>query len=177
MTAPVGGPATDDRARAWYEAYGAEVYRFLRFHCASADEAEDLTAEVFFRVFRAQDRFDPARAEAKVWIFGIARNALRDQRRRAKVRRHVPIGALRDLECPAPSPEERLIAEERALRLAAAMARLPEADRELLALRYGSDMSSAEIGEVLGLKDAAVRTRLWRAVGRLRDMLESETSA
>jgi RNA polymerase sigma-70 factor (ECF subfamily) len=174
MTALAGVNSADDRYRAWYEAHGGAIYRYVRFHVGSADEAEDLMADVFFRVFEARDRYDPARADAVVWIFGIARNVLRDHQRRQAVRKHVSIGDLRDLICSAPSPEERLMQEERSARLLAATAQLPAAERELLALKYSSDMSGAEIGQVLGIKEAAVRTRLWRVLGRLRTLLDVE---
>ena len=49
----------DVPCRDWYEAHGTAVYGYLRFHLASADEAEDLTADVFLRAVRAADRFDP----------------------------------------------------------------------------------------------------------------------
>lgn len=168
------GTLAHDRCRVWYETYGAAVYRYLRFHVDSADTAEDLAADVFLRAFEAAERWDPERAEARVWLFGIARNLLRDHRRRTRVRRHVAIGEFRDLVCDAPSAEERLLAEERAAGLLAAVAQLAEGERELLALRYGSGMSAAEIAEVLGVREAAVRTRIWRAMGRLRHLLERE---
>lgn len=158
----------------WYGAYGTGVYRFLRFHTDSADTAEDLAAETFMRVFEAMDRFDPARAEARVWIFGIARNVLRDHFRRAKVRNHVSIGATRDLAADAPSPEERLLREEQQAKLLDGVRQLGERDRELIGLRYGSELSMAEIGDVLGVRESAVRTRLWRALERLRSVLGAE---
>lgn len=173
VTAP-GGTAAADRCRLWYEAHGAAVYRYLRFHVESADVAEDLAADVFLRAFEAAERYDPAKADVHVWLVGIARNALRDHRRRQAVRRHVALGDLRDLRCDAPSPEERLLQEERAAALLAATRQLSEREQELLALRYGSEMSTAEIGAVLGIREAAVRTRLWRAVERLRELLVVE---
>jgi RNA polymerase sigma-70 factor (ECF subfamily) len=169
--------AAEARFESWYASYGPQIYRFLRFHTGSADEAEDLAAEVFFRAFRAQDRYDPARADACVWLFGIARNALRDHHRRVRVRRHLPIGTMRDLQVDAPSPEERLLAEERAARLTEAVRLLAPAEQELIALRYGSEMTTAQMSEVLGVREAVLRTRLWRAMGRLRALLAAEASA
>ena len=91
-----------DRCRAWYEAHGQAVYGYLRFHLASADEAEDLTADVFLRAVAAADRFDPARGTARAWLLRIARNALHDHRRRERHRRHVPLAALYDLRSDDP---------------------------------------------------------------------------
>jgi RNA polymerase sigma-70 factor, ECF subfamily len=156
---------------AWYEAYGTSLYGFLRFHLPSADLAEDLTAEVFFRAVRAFDRFDPERGPAKAWLFRIAQNALRDYQRQAARRRSVSLSALRDLQSAAPSPEERLLWEEETSLLLQAVAGLPSKDGEVVSLYYGSGLSIPEVSELLGLSVSATRTRLWRALRRLRKAL------
>ena len=157
--------------RGWYQAYGAPLYSYLRFHLPSADLAEDLTAEVFLRALKAYDRFDPSSGSPRPWLFRIAQNALRDYHRQAKRREMLTMAAMRDLECDAPSPEERLLWEEEVAGLLAGMSELPVKDREVIGLCYGSELSIAEAGEILGLSDGATRTRLWRAVGRLRKIL------
>jgi RNA polymerase sigma factor (sigma-70 family) len=78
---------------------------------------------------------------------------------------------MRDLECEAPSPEERILWEEEVARLMSGLEELSPADREVIGLCYGSELSMAEAGETLGLSAAATRTRLWRALGRLRKVL------
>ena len=159
------------RCRAWYEEHGCTIYSFLRFQVDSADTADDLTAEVFLRAVRSADRFDPARGEARSWLFRIAQNVLRDHGRRERRRRQVSLSDYRDLRSDAPSPEERVLWQEEVGRLLAALGELSEGDRRLVSLRYGSGLSSAEAAEVLGIREAAVRTRLWRALGRLRKVL------
>ena len=167
------GAAPDSACRAWYEAHGRAVYSYLRFHLSSADEAEDLTADVFLRAVRAEARFDPARASARTWLLRIARNALLDHVRRERGRQEVPLGALRDLRSDDPSPEERLLWEEEVGRLLSAVAGLGARDREIIGLRYGSGLDTCEVAEILGVAAAAARTRLWRALARLRDVLGS----
>jgi len=157
--------------RGWYEAYGGPLYSYLRFHLSSPDLAEDLTAEVFLRALRSFDRFDPAAGSPRGWLFRIAQNALRDHQRQAHRRQLLSISEMRDLRCQAPSPEERLLWEEEVAGLLAAMAGLSANDRQVIGLCYGSELSTAEAGEVLGLSDTATRTRLWRALGRLRKVL------
>jgi RNA polymerase sigma-70 factor (ECF subfamily) len=159
-------------AQYWYETYGRAVYSYVRFHLPSADAAEDVTSDTFLKVFRAADQFDAARGQPRTWIFRIAQNTLRDHLRRSRVRRHVPIGSMRDLATDAPSPEERLLWEEQVARLLGAVAGLREADREIISLRYGSGMDTAAVADVLGLRESAVRTRLWRALSRLRRSME-----
>jgi RNA polymerase sigma factor (sigma-70 family) len=91
--------------------------------------------------------------------------------RRAKRRRSLPIASFRDLAVDAPSPEERLLREERVASLLAAVSTLSPADQELIGLRYGSDLDFAAIGATLGVSEGTVRTRLWRALGRLRKVI------
>jgi RNA polymerase sigma-70 factor (ECF subfamily) len=79
---------------------------------------------------------------------------------------------MRDLASDTPSPEERLLWEEQVARLLDAVAELGPRDREIIGLRYGSGMETTEIADVLGIREPAVRTRLWRALARLREVME-----
>jgi len=168
-------PATaEERCRVWYSAHGQAVYSYVRFHVGSADVAEDITADTFLKVFRAADRYDPTRGEARVWVFGIARNTLRDHLRRDRVRRHTSLGAMRDLAVDAPSPEERLLWEEQVGRLLLAVNELSANDREIVGLRYGSELDNSAIAAVLGIGESGVRTRLWRALSRLRAIMDCQ---
>jgi RNA polymerase sigma-70 factor, ECF subfamily len=157
--------------RGWYEAYGDPLYSYLRFHLASPDLAEDLTSEVFLRAFRSFDRFDASAGSPRAWLFRIAQNALRDHLRQSKRRQTVPMTAMWDLESPAPSPEERLLWEEEVAGLLSAVNELSGKDREVISLCYGSELSIADASEILGLTDTATRTRLWRALRRLRKIV------
>lgn len=169
----VGGTKAGD----WYARYGQAVYSYVRFHLPSADAAEDVTADTFLKVFRAAEQYDPAKAQPQTWIFRIAQNTLRDHLRRSRVRRHVSLGAMRDLVSEAPSAEERLLWEEQVGRLLEAVSTLGESDREIIGLRYGSGMDTAQVAELLGMKESAVRTRLWRALARLRRVLDADEEA
>lgn len=167
------GPWADPRWREWYEGHSSDVYSYIRFHIDSPETAEDLAAETFLRAFRAADRFDPERATAHTWILAIARNVVRDHLRRVRRHRQIPLGRVDDLVSDAPSPEDRLLREEEVRRMLRAMRGLRRRDRDMLSLRYGAGLASAEIGAVLGLSATAVRTRLWRALERLRAALET----
>jgi RNA polymerase sigma-70 factor (ECF subfamily) len=163
--------AAEAVCRDWYESYGELIYSYLRFHLPSPDLAEDLTAEVFLRALKAYRRFDHSSASPRPWLFRIAQNALRDHHRQAKRRQLLSMGAMRDLQYDAPSPEERLLWEEEVAGLLAGMEELPVKDRNIIGLCYGSELSIAEAGEILGLSEGATRTRLWRALARLRRIL------
>lgn len=173
MTVPPAPPSSaGELCREWYQAHGAAVYGYFRFHVPEIEAAEDLTAETFLKLVRSAGRFDPAQASPRTWILAIARNVLRDWGRRQRLRHYVPLGNLHDLVSEAPSPEERLLGEEEVGRLLDAVATLPAADRELIGLRYGSGLDTGEVAALLGITEGSVRTRLWRALGRLRGMLK-----
>lgn len=167
------GAEAEAACREWYERHGTAVYSYFRFHVPQVDVAEDLTAETFLKLVRAARQFDQQKGSARAWILTIARNVLADWRRRARLRQYVSLGTMHDLVCDAPSPEERLLREEAVGRLLDAVAALSEADRELIGLRYGSELDTAEIAQTLGISEGSVRTRLWRALGRLRGVLGS----
>ncbi len=160
--------------RSWYETHGKAVYSYVRFHLPSADAAEDVTADTFLKAFRAAERYDEAKGNPRTWLFRIAQNTVRDHQRRTRLRNHVAIGSMRDLALDAPSPEERLLWEEQVALLLAAVSELGERDREIISLRYGSGLDTAEVAEILGVREAAVRTRLWRALDRLRVILAED---
>jgi RNA polymerase sigma-70 factor (ECF subfamily) len=174
LTPPLISAPPSTSCQKWWDDYGEAVYAYVRFHVSSADEAEDVTAETFFKVFQAEGRFDPSRGDARVWIFRIAQNTLRDFQRRAKVRRHVSLTAMHDLAADAPSPEERLLWEEQVARLLVAMEDLSGTDRQVISLRYGSGLDTAAVAEILGVRESVARTRLWRALVRLRKVLGEE---
>lgn len=171
-SSPRSTTALEERCRAWYRDHGAAVYGYFRFHVPSIDVAEDLTAETFLKLVRSAGRYDPARGSARAWILAVARNVLRDWARRGRLRQYIALGNLHDVEWEAPSPEERLLREEEIGRLLDAVAALRPADRELIGLRYGSGLDGAEVAEILGVSEGSVRTRLWRALGRLRAALQ-----
>ncbi|MGH7537289.1 MAG: RNA polymerase sigma factor [Gemmatimonadales bacterium] len=164
--------AADPRWREWYEAHGAAVYGFIRFHLPSPDDAEDLAADTFLKAFRSAGQFDSRKAGVRTWLFSIARNAVRDHRRRSRLRQHLPLASQRDLVSEHPSPEERLLWAEHVRRVLEALERLSDGDREIIGLRYGSELDPAEVAAALGIGEATARTRLWRAVERLRRALE-----
>jgi RNA polymerase sigma-70 factor (ECF subfamily) len=174
LPAPLGSAlpgATESLCREWYEAYGRAVYNYFRFHVPLPDVAEDLTAETFLKVVRAAERFDRRRGTPKAWILTVARNTLGDWRRRMRLRQYVALGTMHDLVYDAPSPEERLLREEEIGRLLDAVATLGDGDRELIGLRYGGGLDTAEVAQLLGISEGSVRTRLWRVLRRLREVL------
>ncbi|MDT8341818.1 MAG: sigma-70 family RNA polymerase sigma factor [Longimicrobiales bacterium] len=162
----------------WFDAHRSAVYRFVRFRVATREAAEDVTSEVFLKALRSLDRFDERRASPRTWLMRIARNAVTDHLRRLRRRGslHVSLDRVPDLVADVPSPDERLLREERIQALLNASARLGKRDQEVLALRYGSGLENPEIAEALGISPNAAAVRLHRALARLRAELDEHTT-
>jgi RNA polymerase sigma-70 factor (ECF subfamily) len=156
-----------------YDEHVWEVYGYLGYRLESRQEAEDLTQETFERALRSWQKFDPEKASLRTWLLTIARNLLIDRHRRRGPMRGEPIPEDVDRDPRfgvAPGPEAALGLTPD---LEAALASLGDRQRELIALRFGGDLSGAEIAELTGLTVANVQQILSRTLRRLQAELES----
>ncbi len=142
------------------------LYAFVAYRIGDGPDAEDVTSDVVERALRYRDTYDPARGSPIGWLIGIARRALAERARAA------PGAGMEAEDLPGPADVEHETLTR--LTVAGALARLPEADRELLALRYGADLTARQIAELLGKRTNAVEVALHRALERLRPLLEPE---
>jgi RNA polymerase sigma-70 factor (ECF subfamily) len=139
-------------------------------------EARDVAQEAFLRAFRALQKFD-ARQPFKPWMFRIttnlALNSLRSSKRRLAIAERAELEAARTP--PARStPEHITEASDEARRVWQAVASLSQGDRELLYLRYFLDSSEQELALAIGRPPGTVKSRLHRALGRLRRVIERD---
>ena len=141
------------------------VYAYVAYRVGDGAEAEDVTSETFERALRYRDSYDPKRGEPVAWLIGIARRCIENARLRPG-----------SLEHPEEMADTLDLESETLTRLTVteAVGRLDERDRELIALRYGSDLSARQIGELLELRTNAVEVALHRALARLRTYLEGQ---
>jgi RNA polymerase sigma-70 factor (ECF subfamily) len=140
-------------------------------HLGDRASAEDVTQEVFLRIWRNAHRFDPERGRAEAWIATIARNAARDALRR---RGSAPVDELADAVDPAADPVREVTDASQALQLQAAVASLAPGSREVIELAYWHGLSQGEIAERLGLPLGTVKTRTRRGLALLAEALEGE---
>jgi RNA polymerase sigma factor (sigma-70 family) len=150
------------------------VYGFFGYRLSSREEAEDLTQLTFERALRAWHRFDERRASARTWLLAIARNLLVDHYRSASSARHdaIPEGEAGEASLGQVEPEERGLGLSPELE--AALSRLGQRERELVALRFGGDLTGPEIAELTGLSLANVQQILSRSLRKLRADLEGQ---
>jgi RNA polymerase sigma-70 factor, ECF subfamily len=154
-----------------YRNHVSAVYALFAYY-VSHDVAEDLTAATFERVVRNWSRFDPSRSSQRTWIFAIARNLLTDYFRRRSFRGGPSLDEhpeLAERTAAIDDPVERQVTMET---LKSWLGHLKPREREVVALRYGADLSTAEIARTLGVSEANVLQICSRALRRLREKLE-----
>jgi RNA polymerase sigma-70 factor (ECF subfamily) len=145
------------------------VYSYVAYQLGDGPEAEDVTSEVFERALRYRSSYDDSRGGPLPWLLGIARRCVSD----ALTRRppHADVAAVEQA-----SGEDLEGDAVRRVAIIAALERLDERGRELIAMRYGADLSARQIGEVLGMKTNAVEVALHRTLARLRAEFEAPPS-
>jgi RNA polymerase sigma-70 factor (ECF subfamily) len=144
------------------------VYAYVAYRVGNRADAEDITSEAFERALRYRRSFDSRKGAPIGWLLGIARNCVYDAQLR-------PRPQPTDEDPPAAEGfEDAVVAKAE---LAAALEMLDARDRELIALRYGSDLTAREIAKLLDMRTNAVEVALTRARSRLAAVLDAGTSA
>jgi RNA polymerase sigma-70 factor (ECF subfamily) len=144
----------------------------------NAADAEEAAQDAFVKAWRALRRFDRSRP-FRPWLLAIVANEARNRRRAAGRREALVLraaaspGGSADGAC-AGSPELALLVAERHGALVAALERLDERDRQVIACRYLLELTEAETAAALGCREGTVKSRLSRALERLRAQAGSE---
>ena len=143
------------------------VYAYAAYRLGDGPDAEDVTSETFERALRYRKSYDPRKGEPVAWLLGIAKRVVDGGWSTTEY-------ATEDLESVDTTDlEEETI---RRLTIARAVGALDERDRELIALRYGADLTARQIAELLGARTNAIEVALHRALGRLRTILGVDDS-
>lgn len=155
--------------------YQEIAFRVAYLIAGDAHDAEDIAQDAFVKAYAALARF---RAEApfRPWLLQIVANEARNRRRSAGRRAHLALRAAEEQRNAAsgdaaPSPETAALADEQRRLLLDALDSLRDEDRQAIAYRYFLDLSEAEMAEALGCARGTVKSRLSRALGRLREQL------
>lgn len=153
-----------------YRALSGPLLAFLRTQTRGLHDAEDLLGQVFLEAMHGMARFEGDAAGFRSWLFRIGRDRAVDLARRRARRIEEPIDAAPDAAA-ADDPEADVLARLERVRLWDAVGRLPAAQREVIALRLGSGLSSSEIAEVVGKDLNAVKALQHRALAGLARLL------
>jgi RNA polymerase sigma-70 factor (ECF subfamily) len=144
------------------------VHAYVAYYLGPGADADDVTSETIERALRYRDSYDPRKGAPVTWLIAIARRCIA-----AHLAASAPVDAISTADDEL-SPEDLETAAIARVTVRAAVAALPQRDRELVALRYGADLTARQIGDLLGMKQNAVEVALHRLHERLRLQLGVE---
>jgi RNA polymerase sigma-70 factor (ECF subfamily) len=158
-----------EELRELYRRYAGELFGFACNALGDRELAEEIVQDVFARLWRHAEDYDPSKASVRTWLYAIARNRIVDARRRASVRPGLALG-----EEEKPSEELDRELEQAVLRwqVAAALSRLSPEHREVIRLAHWSGLSLREIAERKGIPLGTAKSRAYYALQTLRLILD-----
>jgi len=156
------------------------AFRTAYVIAGNATDAEEATQDAFVKAFRALDRFRPG-APFRPWLLSIVANEARNRRRSAGRREQLVLRAAAESRpggaAPSPEAAQALAEAERRRELLAAVNELREEERLVVTCRYFLDLSEAETAAALGVRAGTVKSRLSRALDKLRATLGEQARA
>ena len=149
-----------------YTEYSGKVMGYIRARVRNKADAEDIMSEVFEKILRKADGFDPEKASLNTWIFTITRNTVIDHFRRSRPSEELDENLSDDTEI-----DENLLQTENLSELAAALRSLPQQLMDIVVLRYYDGKPLTEIAQIMNLSYGAVKLRHQNAIMLLREAL------
>ncbi len=159
---------------ALYDRCFTRVYNYIRYRIDETAAVEDLTAQVFEQVLSSIGRYAAEQAPFEAWLFGIVRHVVGRALRRSRFSAWLPWEAYQRHPAPGPLPEEIAVQRDLRARLGQALLQLPDRQRDLLGLKFAAGLNNRQIAALSGLSEQNVGVILYRAIGRLRELLQGE---
>ena len=160
-----------------YERYVKRIYNYIYYRTGSAQDAEDLTARVFFRAMGHIESYTDRGVPFQAWLYRIAHNLTANWHRDQGRRKIVSLEDYIASELIGDAPDRAVEDQEEIDRLRAVVRRLPEERQQLLTLKFVDGMSNAEIGAIMERTEGAIKSLYHRTLMALREELQSEPSA
>lgn len=155
-----------------YERYVNRIYNYIYYRTGSSLDAEDLTERVFFRALRHIHNYSDRGAPFSAWLYRIAHNLVANWHRDNSRRKEIPLDDGPPMHRDGEHPEHELLVSEERDRLLVVVRRLPAERQQLLILKFVEHMSNAEIGQIMGRTEGAIKSLYHRTLLSLRDDLE-----
>ncbi len=154
-----------------YRDYYNKVFAYTLNRTRSREDAEDLTSEIFIKVYNKLESFDEKKAQLSTWIYQIAKHSVIDYYRRYKLSEELPEEIVDEDEI-----DQDLLNEEALSELASALQKLPDEQRDIIINRYYYGRTLQEIAEMMSLSYGVTKLRHKEALFRLRTELSRSDS-
>jgi RNA polymerase sigma-70 factor (ECF subfamily) len=155
-----------------YERYVERIYNYIFYRTGSTYDAEDLTERVFVRALRHIGNYRHRGLPFSAWLYRIAHNLVANWHRDNSRRKEVPLDDGMITPQHGEQPEQELLHSEEKDHLLVVIRQLPSERQQLLILKFVEHMSNAEIGQVMGRTEGAVKSLYHRTLMTIRDELK-----
>lgn len=156
-----------------YERYVGRIYNYIYYRTGNSNDAEDLTARVFYRAINHIGNYKNLGVPFSAWLYRIAHNLVANWHRDRSRRKEVPLEDSPDLHSRTDIPEVAVELLQERQKLLQAIKCLPADRQELILLKIIDRFSNAEIGMITGKSEGAVKSLYHRTLLSLRDILEA----
>lgn len=160
-----------------YDHYFPKVYNYVRYRVRDLDIADEITSLVFERVLAGIGAYHPQKAPFGAWLFAIARNAVQDHHRSQGRHPWFPLDLFATHPSTEPLPEDAVEQMDAREKLLQAVSQLAMREQDLIALKFASGMENREIARVVGLSESNVGVIIYRALRRLRNLLNGKENS
>lgn len=158
-----------------YERYLTKIYNYIYYRTGNAQDAEDLTAKVFFRAMSHIQHYEDKGVPFQAWLYRIAHNLVANFHRDQGRRKIIPLDDYVAQSLKLDAPDKQAEANEEQEQLLAAIRRLPQERQELILLKFIEQKSNAEIGDMMSRTEGAIKSLYHRTLLALRDELAQTT--
>ena len=154
-----------------YERYIDRIFNYVYYRTGNTHDAEDLTARVFQRAMNHIHNYTDRGVPFSAWLYRIAHNLVANWHRDRSRRQEIPLNELPVLPSREDRPETTLVRSQEQDSLLRLIRQLPPERQTLLILKFVENMSNAEIGQIMGRSEGAVKSLYHRTLLALRDEL------
>ena len=150
-----------------YTQYKDKVFGYVKNHVNSVEDAEDITSDIFVKIYSKLDTYDESKASLSTWIYSMTSNTVIDYYRTNHIHTEIP----EDLSDEKSSIEDEVLNNESLELLADALSKLPQEQMDIIVLRYYKGLTLQEVATQMNLSYGVTKLRHREALGRLKDML------
>ncbi|MFZ5911584.1 MAG: RNA polymerase sigma factor [Chloroflexota bacterium] len=154
-----------------YQRYIDRIFNYVYYRTGNTHDAEDLTARVFQRAMNHIHNYTDRGVPFSAWLYRIAHNLVANWHRDRSRKQEIPLDDLPVLPARGDHPETHLVHTEEQEALLRLIRKLPPERQHLLILKFVEDLSNAEIGQVMGRSEGAVKSLYHRTLLALRDQI------
>ena len=157
-----------------YERYVDRIYNYIYYRTGNQHDAEDLASRVFYRALRHIGNYQDRGLPFSAWLYRIAHNLVANWHRDNSRKREIPLDESFSLRFKGDQPETAVLKIEEQSSLLSVIRRLPPDRQQLLILKFVEYLPNAEIGQIMGRTEGAIKSLYHRTLLSLREECKAE---